>query len=603
MRRALPALAAAALLAVPAAASATADAPLGHSCHPQNGVRFCPGVNDAQRVPSFDGVPLDVDVTLPATGAGPFPTVAILHGFPGSKASFEASTPEGSPKNTQSYHYNNNFFAKQGYAVLTYTARGFGRSCGDRSSRTSPQCDRGWLHFADQRWEIRDVQYLLGRLVDEGVADPRRIGVTGTSYGGLQSMQLAFLKNRVRTKDGKLVPWRSPSGRRVRVAAAWPRWGSADFVYSVAPNGRFLDFRAPKRPVSRRPIGVAKQAVVDALYIGGTAVGYLAPQNVDPTADLKTWRDVFFAGEPYGVPARAIAKQFIDYKSAIAIRGRPAPLLIMDGFTDPIFPAESALQPYARVRKRYPKAAIAIQLGDLGHFRAGNALALYQRFNDEGAAFFARWLKGVPGGPKRGAADVLGQGCPKGTLGPGLFAVASWSKLARGDLRLRRKTAATLTADGGDPNTAKAINPVTNGDPCSLVDATVGGGTAVLTRVSPGFTLAGLTTLSARVKTSSAYGQIDVRIWDVVAGKQRLIDSGVYRLRPKQAGRIRFQTFGNVYAFAPGHTLKVELLGRNSPSFLPDKQFAVAVSRLTVHLPTRDRPSSAKGIAKPPKRR
>jgi len=31
----------------------------------------------AQRVPSFDRVPLDVDVTLPATGSGPFPVIAI----------------------------------------------------------------------------------------------------------------------------------------------------------------------------------------------------------------------------------------------------------------------------------------------------------------------------------------------------------------------------------------------------------------------------------------------------------------------------------------------------------------------------------------------
>ena len=34
---------------------------------------FCPTARDAQRVPSFDGVPLDVDLTLPALGDGPFP--------------------------------------------------------------------------------------------------------------------------------------------------------------------------------------------------------------------------------------------------------------------------------------------------------------------------------------------------------------------------------------------------------------------------------------------------------------------------------------------------------------------------------------------------
>ena len=46
---------------------------------------------------------------------------------------FEAtSTPGG---------YSNLFYAQQGYAVVNYSARGFGRSCGAPNSRTSPGCD------------------------------------------------------------------------------------------------------------------------------------------------------------------------------------------------------------------------------------------------------------------------------------------------------------------------------------------------------------------------------------------------------------------------------------------------------------------------------
>jgi hypothetical protein len=59
-----------AVLAQPAAA--IPPAPFGHACRGENGVRLCPAANDAQRVPSFDGVPLDVDVTLPPRGDGPF---------------------------------------------------------------------------------------------------------------------------------------------------------------------------------------------------------------------------------------------------------------------------------------------------------------------------------------------------------------------------------------------------------------------------------------------------------------------------------------------------------------------------------------------------
>src|SRR3954451_17498548 len=115
------ALAAAAIAAAPAAAQ-TAPAPFGHACVPQNGVRFCPTTDLESRPRSFDGTPIDVDVTLPASGDGPFPTVLLLHGLGGTKTSCE-STSDGD-------RYSNRFFAERGYAVVTPTARGFGGSCG-----------------------------------------------------------------------------------------------------------------------------------------------------------------------------------------------------------------------------------------------------------------------------------------------------------------------------------------------------------------------------------------------------------------------------------------------------------------------------------------
>ena len=46
---------------------------------------------------------------------------------------------------------------------------------------------------------MRDAQYLLGLLADEGVINPQEIGATGGSYGGGMSLQLGSLKNRVET--------------------------------------------------------------------------------------------------------------------------------------------------------------------------------------------------------------------------------------------------------------------------------------------------------------------------------------------------------------------------------------------------------------------
>src|SRR5215207_7631164 len=251
MKKLAPLLATVAL-ALPGGAQAAPPAPFGHACTPQNGVLFCPTSSDAARIPSFDGVPLDVDVTLPATGDGPFPVIVMMHGWSGNKTAFEASSPTGG--------YNNVFYAQRGYAVVNYSARGFGRSCGKPDSRTSPACDAGWIHLADHRYESRDTQHLLGLLVDQRVARANSLGVTGVSYGGIQSLNLARLRDRIRLPDGSFRPWKSPNGTPLKIAAAYARWPGSDLTYALQPNGRFLDFRTPKPNQSIRPGGVMKKS-------------------------------------------------------------------------------------------------------------------------------------------------------------------------------------------------------------------------------------------------------------------------------------------------------------------------------------------------------
>src|SRR3954466_16103994 len=74
----------AALLTLPPSASAAPPAPFGHACAPTGRRPALPTASDAARVPSFDGVALDV--FLPPAGDDPFPTVAMRRGFAGSKA-------------------------------------------------------------------------------------------------------------------------------------------------------------------------------------------------------------------------------------------------------------------------------------------------------------------------------------------------------------------------------------------------------------------------------------------------------------------------------------------------------------------------------------
>ena len=596
-------------LVLPVVAPASPDAPFGHACVAQNDVRFCPTAGDDQRVPSFDGVPLDVDVTLPAEGTGPFPTIVMLHGFPGSKASFESDSREGKLKDASTnpplreahtYHWNNVYYATEGYAVVNASSRGFGRSCGAPDSRTSPQCDRGWVHpVADQRFELHDVQHLIGLLVDEGVTDPNKIGLTGTSQGGGSTMQLAFLKDRVRNVDGTLSPWTSPAGKPLHVAAAYPRWGYEDLGYSLIPNGRALDFASSSKAQGLKPIGVPKISVLNALAAGGPAVGNIAPKGADPTADLFGWQEVVNAGEPYGSPASDIATQFATYKGVPGIPGDDVPpLLIQIGWTDPVFPALQAVRPYQRALAS--EAEAAIQVGDVGHFTGGNPLGQYMQFNNDGAGFFARHLKGQAGSPTFGNVTAYLQGCPKGSKGSGAIKRPSWLELARGSFALTRKSG-SVKSNGGSDSSAAGADPLKAADRCTEVKPGSAKGTTVLTRTSPGFTLLGLPTVRAKIKTEGDFGQLDALLWEVLEnGKQRIVDFGVYRLTKDQTGTIVFQLQGNGFKFAKGSKVKLELRGRTPDLFRPSNgKFSVSLSDVRVFLPTYDKPSKSKGIGKP----
>jgi len=288
MRIGLPlALCAALVCALAPSAAAAPPAPFGHACQPRDGALFCPTADDAARVPSFDGVPLDVDVWLPPTGNGPFPTIVMLHGFGGSKTAFENAGPAG---------YNGAFFARNGYAVVLPSARGFGRSCGTPDSRTAG-CERGWIHLDDQRYEARDVQTLLARLVDQLVARPDALGVTGISYGGGASMMLALLADRIRRPDGVTESWQSPDGVPLSIAAAWARWPWTDLADALMPNGR-LGLRT-----YASPIGVDIQAYVNALYALATTSGFVAPLGAAPVVWVRAAHPPRPRGRPHGVEA------------------------------------------------------------------------------------------------------------------------------------------------------------------------------------------------------------------------------------------------------------------------------------------------------------
>src|SRR3954468_1824021 len=128
--------------------------------------RFVTGPSEAGQK-----VELDPSLYLPATT--PAPAVLLSHGFGGDKASVagEART-----------------LAENGFVVLTYSARGFGRSGGK-------------IHFVSPAYEVKDgsrlLDYLAGLPQVKKVDGRPQLAPAGASYGGGLSLMIAAYDHRV----------------------------------------------------------------------------------------------------------------------------------------------------------------------------------------------------------------------------------------------------------------------------------------------------------------------------------------------------------------------------------------------------------------------
>ena len=62
-------------------------------------------------------------------------------------------------------------------------------------------------------------------------------------------------------------------------------------------------------------------------------------------------------------------------------------------------------------------------------------------------------------------------------------------------------------------------------------------------------------------------------------------------VRLRSSKIVSFDLNGNAYKFVGGHQIKLELLGRDSPTYrAANGTFSVTVKQLRVALPTRERP-------------
>src|SRR6201995_665677 len=446
-----------------------------------DGVRVCHGTDNGGgsadlRLKAFDGSPLEVWVILPPAprsgSDGHYPFVVQSHGW---------GVPPTGPDDTQFYGPTADAWAKRGYAVMQLAARGWGDSCGTPASRAAAPaaCLNGYIRLDDERYEVRDIQYETGLLVDDGVVDPNRIGATGESYGGGVSLELATLKNRIMNADGTLSPWTTPKGRALHLAAAAPVIPWSDLAYSLMPNGRTLDYQVTGPTADLSPIGVEKQSFVSGLFALGAASGDYSA--TDQQADLPAWFALLNAGEPYdpNPEAQAIITQIARFHSAYYLldgaygtaKESPAPLLIANGFTDDLFPVDEALRYYNLERSLYPSDPIALVDGDFGHQRAQNKPGDKALLSSRIQTMFDHYVKGGGAQPQLGATATI-ETCPSTAPSGGPFSASTWAGLHPGEVDFSSPASQTILSAAGNPAISRAIDPIAGDGACASVSAT-----------------------------------------------------------------------------------------------------------------------------------
>ncbi|URN16139.1 MULTISPECIES: alpha/beta fold hydrolase [Streptomyces] len=268
-----------------------------------------------------------IDTSFFTSGPGRRPAVLVGHGFGGDKDAVRAQAER---------------LARDGYAVLTWTARGFGRS-------------GGRIGLNDPRHEVQDVRRLVDWLAKRpevrlDLAGDPRVGVTGASYGGAVSLLAA--------------------GHDPRVDAVAPQiayWNLAD---ALLPDGVFKKLWA---------------GIFFTTGSGGPAGGPSTACGRFQPELCAMYQRVAVTGEP-----DAAARALLEARSPSAVADRiKVPALIVQGQSDSLFPLSHADAAARAVAAN--GAPVAVDWAAGGH--DGGAPEA-DRVHARVTAWFDRYLKG-----------------------------------------------------------------------------------------------------------------------------------------------------------------------------------------------------------------
>ncbi|KJY45031.1 ABC transporter ATP-binding protein [Streptomyces sp. NRRL S-444] len=235
-----------------------------------------------------------------AGGGGKRPAVLLGHGFGGSKDDVRAQAEQ---------------LARDGYAVLTWSARGFGRSGGQ-------------IGLNDPEHEVKDVSRLVDWLAQQpevrldGDGDPR-VGVTGASYGGAISLLAAGYDRRIDAIAPQITYWNLADS--LFPQGVFKKLWAGLFFTTGSADGMQPGALATGNPAAA---GAPASGAADT----ATACGRFQPEL------CAMYERVAVAGKP-----DAEARALLERRSPSAVGDRiKVPALIVQGQEDSLFPLDQA---------------------------------------------------------------------------------------------------------------------------------------------------------------------------------------------------------------------------------------------------------------------
>jgi ABC-2 type transport system ATP-binding protein len=525
------------------------------------------------------GVRLDTSY-FTAGGAGRRPAVLLAHGFGGSKDDVRGQAES---------------LARHGYAVLTWSARGFGRSGGSIA-----------LNAPDA--EVADVSRLVDWLAArpevrlDAPGDPR-VGITGVSYGGAVSLLAAGHDRRIDAIAPRETYWNLsdalfPDGVYKKL------WAGAFFSSGSLPSSATTAADTPAgaaRPASPQPTPPpsAPSAPTGAAGAQGPAAAPLCGRFTPDICAL--YQRVAQSGRP---DAAAVAKLTALSPSALAGRIK-VPALIVQGQSDSLF---TLAQSDAMARSiRSAGAPVSVDWISGGHDGGDTEDA---RIDHRVSAWFDRYLKGDTAAHTGPAFRVTRTGGLDSTDGTAVLRGASGDGYPGLDGSRRRQIALAGPAQpvanppGGAPPAISSVPGLGTLSGLSALSALSSAGAGLSldfpgqfarftsAKLSQAVTVTGAPSVTVKVATGAPDAVLFAKLYDVGPdGKQTLPASLATPLRiagSPQGTAVRVRLPAVDHRFAAGHWLALVLastdMGYASPA--APAAYTVSLASPDLTLPT-----------------